>query len=764
MNVADAPTVVCIPLYGAHEQFKCCLRSMLRHTHRAVPILVADDADPDPAARDWVRELECGGSLRHTVYWLRQEVNSGFPANCNAAFSASAHADVAVVNSDCEVGAGWLEGLQSAAYADTNVASSTALTNHGTILSVPWRNRPQHNLPAGVSFERASARVRERSLGLRPRIPTIVGHCFFVRRSALELVGDFDETFAPGYGEEVDFSQRCLAVGLQHVVADDVFVLHRGGKSLWIDGKANPIQQHHERIIRARYPWYERAVEAAANDRGGPLARSIAVARQALIGLRVTVDGRILTPTVTGSQVNTLEFIHALWRTQIPRVRVVVPPDLGGYAERAFAELSGIETVLLEEALADEPDDIVHRPYQVSSEDDLVALARVADRVVLTHLDVIAYRNPTYFNSPDDWMRFRALTRASLAFADIVLFCTRQGADDAMADTLVDAERARVVPLGADHRFAQLDGATRRPDGAEVLDGTPFLLCLGTDFKHKNRVFALRVFEALRSRHGWHGSLVLVGPRVATGSSDGEEAGWAAEHDELSADVLWLPAVSEEEKAWLMQHAEALLYPTTYEGFGFLPFEAGLAGKPCFFSHTTSMAETLRGVSGIVRQWDANATADAVIEVLRDPSVRAKMVAELTTAVDNHPWDRTAALALRAYDDVLRMTTPGSRPLAKDVLEATGECDRLEAERDQFQSERDQFESERDRCLGIYLKLREDVGPTGFTLVGSEGHLPEDVQRAISNIVQRPLTRVPFLGGLRLARRVARRGRVVDGR
>ncbi len=57
-----------------------------------------------------------------------------------------------------------------------------------------------------------------------------------MRRSALELVGDFDEAFAPGYEEEVDFSQRCIRHGLSHVLADDVFVLHYGGGSFRYSG------------------------------------------------------------------------------------------------------------------------------------------------------------------------------------------------------------------------------------------------------------------------------------------------------------------------------------------------------------------------------------------------------------------------------------------------------------------------------------------------------------------------------------------------
>jgi GT2 family glycosyltransferase/glycosyltransferase involved in cell wall biosynthesis len=733
-GLGDAPTVVCIPLYGAHELFKRCLRSLLRHTHRDVPILVADDADPDPAAREWVAELERTSPLEHTIYWMRQPANRGFPGNCNDAFAAAAPADVAVVNSDCEVGARWLEGLIEAAYVDTNVASATTLTNHGTIVSVPWRNRPHPNLPSRVGFELASARVRERSLLLRPRIPTLIGHCFLVRRSALDLVGDFDEVFSPGYGEEVDFSQRCLAVGLQHVVADEVLVLHRGGASLGQDGKPNPVQERHEEILNARYPWYKGAVEAVAQDREGPLARSLAAARQALVGLRVTIDGRILGPTLTGSQVNTLEFIHALWRTRAARVRVVVPPDLGDYARETFATLDGIEVVSTEQAMASDPDDIVHRPYQISNVDDLRLLPMLGDRVVLTHLDVIAYRNPTYFTSVREWTDYRELTRAGLALADLVCFCTRQGLADALADALVDEARTAVIPLGADHRLSQVETAPREPEGVAELGDAPFLLCLGTDFKHKNRVFALRVFEALRARHGWEGKLVLAGPRVATGSSDGDEAGWLAQHEDVAAGVVVLPALDEAEKAWLMEHTAAVLYPTTYEGFGFLPFEAGIAGKPCFFAHTTSMGETLDGVTGIVRPWDANATADAAIEVLRDERARTAVLAELRTAIDNHTWDRTARLSLQAYDDVLKLPVPTSRRLAQDALDMA---------------------ADRGRFEGLYWALRQDIGPTGFTLVGPEGRLPEDAQRALSALTKRPVTRKPLVAGLRLARRMA---------
>ena len=169
--------------------------------------------------------------LRHHVVVLAHQQNLGFVRSCNEAFAATAGRDVVLLNSDVIVGPEWLTRLRDAASGDTTATAST-LTNHGTMLSVPWRNAPTSRLPDGMSPQEAAKRVAAASLRLRPSLPTAVGHCCYIRRQALDLVGGFDETFSPGYGEEVDFSQRCITVGLRHVCADDVFTFHRGRAQL----------------------------------------------------------------------------------------------------------------------------------------------------------------------------------------------------------------------------------------------------------------------------------------------------------------------------------------------------------------------------------------------------------------------------------------------------------------------------------------------------------------------------------------------------
>src|SRR5438034_263738 len=81
---------------------------------------------------------------------------------------------------------------------------------------------------------------------------------------------------------------------------------------------------------------------------------------------------------------------------------------------------------------------------------------------------------------------------------------------------------------------------------------------------------------------------------------------------------------------------------------------------------------------------------------LRDERARRRLVAELRTAADNHTWDDTARMAFGAYDDVLGLPAAVTRRLAQDSLLA-------EAERGEFE--------------GRYWHLRNEIGPTGLTLV-----------------------------------------------
>jgi GT2 family glycosyltransferase/glycosyltransferase involved in cell wall biosynthesis len=735
LPVKRGDVVVCIPVYGAFALFAECLTSVLAHTAQDVPILIADDASPDPAIREFVGSLR--DTLRHEVTYLRQPQNLGFPGNVNAAFAAAGEADVVVLNSDCVVAEGWLDGLRRAAHSDALVATASALTNHGTIVSIPARNQPQRGIPQEQDLAHVAGAVREHSRRYYPTLPTAVGHCMYIRRQALDLVGSFDLTFTPGYGEEVDFSQRCVLRGLIHVAADDVFVLHHAGGSLDEDGVANPAQEKHERIIEARYPYYRRATAAVAQDPFGSLPRAIAAARRAITDFSVTIDGRCLGPLVTGTQVHTLELVKSLHATGRITVRVIVPPDLGSHAA---AELYKHPDIELMSHTSVHPGmrktDIAHRPYQVSNANDLLMLNCVGERQVITHQDLIAYRNPGYFAGYPQWERHRRLTREALALADRVVFFSHHALKDALSEDLVEPQRTSVVYIGVDHTELAERGPVA-PEGSEWLDEEPFLFCLGTDFRHKNRIFALELLRALREEQGWRGRLVLAGPRVSEGSSAGEEAAYLATHPQLASEVLTLPAISEDEKLWLLQHCQAVVYPTTYEGFGLMPFEAAEHGRPCLFASHTALAELLPHELTTLVPWSPTASAARVKELLARPDAIEEHVLAIRRRASWLTWHSTAGAMIEAYHAAAASPAREAARLSSEMLV-------VEAERTELQRKYDE----------LYLSLT----PYARTLVEPDGPLSPDAQLALASVMHRPLLRRLVLAVIRLVYRASRPG------
>jgi GT2 family glycosyltransferase/glycosyltransferase involved in cell wall biosynthesis len=715
VGVARGTPVVCIPVFGQHALFVRCLESVLARTPADVPILVADDASPDRESERYLEELALDGRVEHTVHYLRQERNLGFVGNVNAAFAVAAPGDVVLLNSDCEVGPEWVERLRAAAYSASNVATATALTNHGTILSVPGRNEPVSELPAGADVEALATAVAGSSRRLRPRIPTMIGHCSYVKRQALDLVGGFDPAFAPGYGEEVDFSQRCVLRGLVHVAADDVFVYHRGSASFG----QSAIQEEHERLIADRYPYYHPAVAEVSATTVGPLAESLLVARQAFGELTVTVDARCLGDYVTGTQVHVLELIGALARTRRARLRALVVPHIGAGFRRALERMDGVELLVTTDVDADTPrTTIVHRPYQVFDRYDLQLVARLGERFVITHQDLISYRNPGYARSLLEWHDLQRLTRLTLAMADQVLFFSQDAADDALAEQLVDERRTRVAHLGIDHPAGTGTDEPRRPEALPAGADAAFLLCLGTNFRHKNRVFALRLLEALRRRHDWDGWLVLAGPHATRGGSEADEAAFLAEHPDVAARTVDLQSVGEAEKRWLLRSSKGVLYPSLYEGFGLIPFEAAHEGAPCFFAWQTSLRELLPAETARIVEWDPDSSADRIAPALAPGSPEAaELVRAVRAAGASLTWDRTAELVLDAYAHAVREPRPAAAMLASDVG------------------------SPADLALRASYRALDDLG------------LPDDVYRAFLAVASRPWLRGIFFTALRLVHR-----------
>src|ERR1039458_10791061 len=172
----------------------------------------------------------------------------------------------------------------------------------------------------------------------------------------------------------------------------------------------------------------------------------------------------------------------------------------------------------------------------------------------------------------------------------------------------------------------------------------------------------------------WSGSGPIIawlrwsGPRGPGGSSAPEGAEFRGRPPAVATATVHLAGVSEAEKLWLLQRAAGVVFPTVYEGFGLVPFEAAAAGIPCFFAAQSSLAEVVPGRGAPLTAWDPALSADEVIAVLRDPRRAEALVASVRRSGERHRWDAVAERLMTVYQ--LAADGPRRVGLGRELVDA----------------------------------------------------------------------------------------------
>lgn len=248
---------IIIPIYNAYEYTVECIKSIMKHTDlQKNRLILINDKSPDARIKEYLDQLEI--KPNEQIQILHNEVNLGFVGTVNRGMSLSQN-DVILLNSDTEVTAKWVEKMSTAAKRNPNIGTVTALTNNGTICSVP-NFCEDNNLPEGLTLDEYAEIIENTSLKMYPTIPTAVGFCMYIKREVINKVGLFDkETFGKGYGEENDFCCRALEHGYYHILCDDTFIYHKGSTSFL--GDKEKFIKHNLEILNNRYPYYNGMIE-----------------------------------------------------------------------------------------------------------------------------------------------------------------------------------------------------------------------------------------------------------------------------------------------------------------------------------------------------------------------------------------------------------------------------------------------------------------------------------------------------------------------
>ena len=238
-------------------------------------------------------------------------------------------------------------------------------------------------------------------------------------------------------------------------LVDDVtyYTRHRSPGELVPEGSAmDDLDPLERQWVHLRHPNQILFVDHEARDLArsatSPLALSRHVARVKTLGLRVAVDGSYLGPHEMGTQVAILARVQALSRRDdVSEVVVALQSDIPDYA-REVLSAPKVRPLAVPFDLLQQLGrcDIAHRMVQPDQQFSVAQWRAVAERVVITVLDLIAYRIGAYHQDIHEWLRYREALRRGLAEADAVTLSSEDTRRQVEMERLpVDPRRLQVV-------------------------------------------------------------------------------------------------------------------------------------------------------------------------------------------------------------------------------------------------------------------------------------------------------------------------------
>lgn len=267
---------------------------------------------------------------------------------------------------------------------------------------------------------------------------------------------------------------------------------------------------------------------------------------------------------------------------------------------------------------------------------------------------VVTFHDMTFFLYPHLHTRAKRLffplaIRMSARRADALIAVSESTRQDSIRLLGIPPEKITAIPLGISEEFRPVSD----PDLCAAVRSRynlpdRFLLYVGLVEPRKNLPLLLRAYHRLLAG-GVRQPLVIAG-----------RMGWMVEQvfqqiDELGIkdQVHFTGYVSPDDLPIVYNLADAFVYPSLYEGFGFPPLEAMACGAPVVTTAVSSMPENVGDAGILVPPGDEQALAQALQRILTDALLRQRLRRAGPERAALFTWKRTAQKTLQVYRQVL---------------------------------------------------------------------------------------------------------------
>ncbi|WP_108743342.1 glycosyltransferase family 1 protein [Salinivibrio sp. MA351] len=252
-----------------------------------------------------------------------------------------------------------------------------------------------------------------------------------------------------------------------------------------------------------------------------------------------------------------------------------------------------------------------------------------SDRSIPTVTTVHDFTYENFVKGPANWVHCWQKYRA-IKHSDIVICVSHNTARDLMHYCPIDPSKIRVIHNGVSESYHV------PPD---LPAKTNEVLFVGARAGYKN--FELAV-DALVKRPELSLSIVGGGPLSETEQQRLDAC--------LTGRYTWLGRLSDEELNLAYNRAYALLYPSSYEGFGIPIIEAMRAGCPVVAVNASSIPEVAGNAAILTNYADAELFSNALLSV--SEKREALVIAGLEQA-KKFSWDKCFEETLQVYKELM---------------------------------------------------------------------------------------------------------------
>lgn len=240
-------------------------------------------------------------------------------------------------------------------------------------------------------------------------------------------------------------------------------------------------------------------------------------------------------------------------------------------------------------------------------------------------------------------------------------YLVRRKTDSAYAANNSD----RIIAISEFTKRSIVDKYGVNPDTVTVIylapqkekDGHPSLSSLPASFifypaaiwPHKNHRILIRAMNILKSKFP---DLHLVFTGMTKNKKLKDELRALVEAYGLTDRVRFLGFVPDEDMPLIYKRTKALVYPSSFEGFGIPLVEAFKFGTPVIAADNSSIAEVVGNAGLLVETGNVRLLADAMEKVLSDFKLREDLISKGRKRAEDFSWFKAANQTINIFNSI----------------------------------------------------------------------------------------------------------------